>query len=100
MSEKRTRAARNGRRPLLTRELVDVVRHGRYVLSTKAERELGLPSPTPLDQTINKARDWYVRHRYFRLDQGDPHAQGARSADSTGHRDHPSTHPTGSARPD
>ena len=100
LGEKRARAANDGRHPPITRELVDVVRYWRFVRNTKADRELGLAAPTPLELTVKKACDWYVRHRYVRLAQGDPHAQRSRDSDSSGHREHNSTHPTGSARPD
>jgi dTDP-D-glucose 4,6-dehydratase len=43
-----------------------VVRFGRWVDTSKSVRELGLPAPTPLQTTLKKACDWYVRHRYVR----------------------------------
>ncbi|MFZ5894859.1 MAG: NAD-dependent epimerase/dehydratase family protein [Myxococcota bacterium] len=70
LGEARTRAAGNGGRAPLSRELVDIVRFGRHVQNAKAEAELGLPSPTPLITTLKKACDWYVRHRYVRPSQG------------------------------
>ena len=72
LSEMRARALSDGHRPLLSRELVDVVRFGRHVSTDKAKSELGLPQPTPLSTTLDKACNWYVRHRYVRPRQGDP----------------------------
>lgn len=65
-AEMRQHALRDGGRPFLARELVDVVRFGRWVDTTKSVRDLGLAPPTPLHTTLKKACDWYVRHRYVR----------------------------------
>ena len=67
LAELRARRSRGQRRETLPRELVDVVRHGRWVDVTKARTELGLKEPTPLEVTLKKACDWYLRHRYLRL---------------------------------
>jgi nucleoside-diphosphate-sugar epimerase len=65
-AEMRQHALRDGGRPFLARELVDVVRFGRWVDTSKSVRELGLAPPTPLQTTLKKACDWYVRHRYIK----------------------------------
>lgn len=66
-AEMRAAALKDGGRPFLAREMVDVVRFGRFVDSSKAARELRLPPPTPLDDTLRKACGWFVKHRYIRL---------------------------------
>lgn len=63
-AELRCAALRDGSRPFLSRELVDVVRLGQWVDASKATRELGLPAPTPLAVTLKKSCDWYRRHKY------------------------------------
>ncbi len=92
-AELRCAAARDGSRPFLARELVDVVRFGQWVSSEKAVRELALAEPTPLQATLEKACGWYRRHRYIRI-EGDSHAQRQPHADSRGPRgDHPASAP-------
>lgn len=81
-AELRAKVGNDGQRPFLSRELVDVVRFGRFVDSSKADRELGLPARTPLSVTLRKACDWYRRHRYL------PDAQGARHAARPAPADH------------
>ncbi len=93
LSEMRAQALNNGRRPLISRELVDVVRFGRWVSTEKAERELGLPAPTPLDSTLDKACHWYVRHRYVRPRQGDRHDH-VHTTDPDRCRDHHPAYPS------
>jgi dihydroflavonol-4-reductase len=75
LAEARVCAAGNGARAAMSRELIDIVRFGRHVDSSKAETQLGLSKPTPLATTLAKACDWYVRHHYLRLNHGDSHAQ-------------------------
>jgi dihydroflavonol-4-reductase len=81
LGEARVRAAGKGERAPISRELVDMARFGRHVLNTKAQRELGLPAPTPLRVTLKKACDWYARHRYIRPAEGAPHARDIRVSD-------------------
>jgi dihydroflavonol-4-reductase len=64
--ERRCAAVRGRARRFLAREFVDIVRHGLWVDRTKAERELGLPAPIPLFETVRKACRWYERHQYIR----------------------------------
>lgn len=86
-AELRSQASGGRLRPFLSRELVDVVRFGQWVRSDKAVRELGLGEPTPLHSTLNKARDWYRRHRYI----GAPDADHSPRTDSARpRRDHSS----------
>lgn len=66
LSEMRAHTLKDGQRPLMSRELVDVVRFGRWVSTEKAQRELGLPPPTSLATTLDKACRWYARHRYVK----------------------------------
>jgi dihydroflavonol-4-reductase len=66
MDERRCAAEPGRARSFLPREFVDIVRFGLWVDRSKAERELGIPAPIPLFETIRKARTWYERHRYFR----------------------------------
>ncbi len=93
LSEMRAHALKDGRRPLISRELVDVVRFGRWVSTEKAERELGLPAPTPLATTLDKACRWYARHRYVRPPQGDRH-EPVHTRDPDQRRDHHPAHPS------
>ncbi len=72
-AELRASTSKRGERPFLSRELVDVVRFGRFVDDSKARRELALPAPTPLTRTLQKACDWYLRHRYVPR-RGESHA--------------------------
>ena len=60
-------------RPFLSRELVDVVRHGQWVSTEKATRALGLAPPPSLRDTVRAACRWYRRHRY--LPSGGAHAE-------------------------
>jgi len=53
-----------GRRPIMAREFVDILRHGRYISQDKAVRELSLHVP-PLDETLDKAWSWFARHGYL-----------------------------------
>lgn len=92
LSEMRAHALRDGRRPLMAREMVDVVRFGRWVSTGKAGRELGLPAPTPLATTLDKACRWYVRHRYVRR-QGDRH-ESVHTRDPDRRRDHHPAYPS------
>lgn len=71
--EMRCAATKSSRRPFLSRELIDVVRHGQWVSHAKATQELGLPPPPTLVETVRAACRWYRRHRY--LPMGGPHAQ-------------------------
>jgi len=88
-SELRCAAARDGKRPLLARELVDVVRFGQWVQSDKARVELELPPPTSLATTLRKACSWYRRHRYV-PQQGDHDGPRSPRTDSPRPRaDHP-----------
>lgn len=64
LSEARVRSAQNGRRPWMSRELVDMARFGQWVDSSKARSELGLSAPLELQATLTKACNWYLRHRY------------------------------------
>jgi dihydroflavonol-4-reductase len=98
LGEARARAAGNGGRPPMSRELIDMVRFGRHVRNTKANEEVGLARPTPLVTTLKKACDWYVRHRYVRLAQGNSHARHSSSADKVRHREHHPAYSTGAAR--
>jgi len=84
-SELRCAVAKDGGRPMLSRELVDVVRFGQWVKSDKARVELALEPPTPLGKTLEKACSWYRRHRYV-PSQGDRHGVSPGRADSTGPR--------------
>lgn len=77
-AELRQHGLKDGGRPFLARELVDVVRFGRWVDTSKSVRELGLPAPTPLHATLKKACDWYVRHRYVRRETTAPSTQTRR----------------------
>ncbi len=83
-AELRAAAAKDGGRPFLSRELVDVVRFGRFVDASKARRELRLAEPTALSATLHKACAWYRRHRYVPTPNGGT-AHAARDARS----DHP-----------
>lgn len=65
VAEMRVAAENRGGRAFLSRELVDVVTHGRWVDTTMATRELGLAPPVPLETTIRKACDWYRKNRYL-----------------------------------
>lgn len=71
-AEQRALAGRAGQRPFLSRELVDVVRFGRWVDTSKARRELGIADATPLETTLQKACSWYRRHRYLPPERGVP----------------------------
>ncbi len=66
MDERRCAAEPGRARSFLAREFVDIVRFGLWVDRGKAERELGIPDPVPLFETIRKARSWYERHRYLK----------------------------------
>ncbi len=92
LSEMRAHALKDGRRPLMAREMVDVVRFGRWVSADKAERELGLPAATPLATTLDKACRWYVRHRYVQR-EGDRH-EPVHTRDPDRRRDHHPAHPS------
>jgi dihydroflavonol-4-reductase len=63
--EMRCAARSRGERPFIPREFVDIVKHGQWVDSAKATRELGLLPPTPLHVTLRKACAWYERFRYI-----------------------------------
>jgi dihydroflavonol-4-reductase len=54
-------------RPVLPREFVDMARFGRWVDTSAATRDLALPPPPPLRDTLRKAIAWYVRHGYITL---------------------------------
>lgn len=75
-SELRSRASGGTKRPIFSRELVDVVRFGRWVDTSKAQRELGLPEPTPLATTLGKSCGFYVRHGYVPAPQRSQFARG------------------------
>ena len=65
--DERRCAARPGRsRRFLAREFVDIVRFGQWVDRSKSERDLGLEPPLPLFETVQKACQWYERHRYWK----------------------------------
>jgi dihydroflavonol-4-reductase len=51
-------------RPALSREIVDMIVHGQWVDSTKAQEELGL-EPRPLAETIEASRRWYSANGYL-----------------------------------
>lgn len=87
VSEIRAARAHVPRRPLLSRELVDVIRHGRFLDTSKARQELGLDPPRPLNETLEKACRWYARHGYLK---GLPHAEHlARANQERSRPDHP-----------
>ena len=65
LDEMRCATMNGSRRPMLSRELVDVVRHGQWVSTERASRELGLPEAPPLAATVRTACRWYGRHRYL-----------------------------------
>ncbi len=92
LGEARVRIAHAGGRAPMSRELVDIVRFGRHVQNAKAEAELDLPKPSPLAETLKKACDWYVRHRYIRPAHGVQHAQRLPDPDPSGHRSHHPPH--------
>lgn len=93
-AEMRCAAARDGGRPFLSRELVDVVRLGQWVRSDRAARELGLPEPTPFEVTLHKAWSWYRRHRYVPSAEGDRHGSDSPRPNSPRPRgDHPAFAP-------
>ncbi len=52
-------------RPLIAREFVDMARYGQWVDTTRATRELGLPTPPSLRDTLRTAIAWYVKFRYI-----------------------------------
>ena len=56
-------------RPLLSREIVDLIRYGQHVRHTKATRELGYTT-RPLAATLAAAVDWYRRNGYIRRSSG------------------------------
>jgi len=62
-------AAREGPRPSLPREWVDIVRHWLSADSSLALEELGL-ALTPLDASIRRACAWYARHGYIPRTEG------------------------------
>jgi dihydroflavonol-4-reductase len=72
-------------RPILTREFVDMARFGHWVDGGAAVRDLGLPQPPPLRDTLRKAIAWYVRYRYITLPDGREASAGA-SAAPPGHQ--------------
>lgn len=81
-AEMRAAATNDGHRPFLSRELVDVVRFGRFVDGSKATRELGFTARTSVHATLQKACAWYRRHRYLPVEtQGDRHAARPAPAD-------------------
>jgi len=65
LSEMKCAATRSGSRPFMSREFVDIAKYGVWVDTSKASDELLLDTPTPLRQTLHKACDWYMRHRYI-----------------------------------
>jgi dihydroflavonol-4-reductase len=65
LSEMKCAATHSSARPFMSREFVDVVKYGVWVDDSKARDELLLPCATPLSQTIRKACEWYMRHRYI-----------------------------------
>jgi dihydroflavonol-4-reductase len=76
LSEMRCATLGGHRRPFIPREFVDMARHGVWVDASKAARELGMPMPVPLADTVRKACRWYERYRYIR-------PQGTRRSDAT-----------------
>jgi dihydroflavonol-4-reductase len=57
-------AAPERRRVAVPRELVDMATTGQAISCARARRDLGL-SPAPLDRTLDRAHQWFVRHRYL-----------------------------------
>ncbi len=53
-----------GKRPLMAREFVDMLRFGRHVSSRRAIRDLDLPVP-PFHQTLHRAWTWFARYGYL-----------------------------------
>jgi dihydroflavonol-4-reductase len=66
LAEMRCATLRNGTRPFLAREFVDMVCHGQWVDRSKSVTELGLSDPAPLTKIIRKACLWYERHGYLK----------------------------------
>lgn len=89
LSELHVRSARNGRRPWMARELVDMARFGQWLDSSKARSELGLNPPTELQATLTKACSWYLRHRYLRRDPSPQFHEGPGRKRRTRHAEHP-----------
>ncbi len=111
LSELQVLCMRNGARPLLSRELVDVVRFGRCIDTSKASRELELEPPTALGATLEKACGWYQRHGYMpghfaditneslQNSERTPHASDEQRPDPTRPRSHhPSYSPESAGR--
>lgn len=95
LSEMRSAAQPGAPRPFLSRELVDNVRHGRWIDHCKADGELGLTTPTPLDETLTKACRWYARYHYLKgLADADHLLSPNKERPGRNH----STHPTRLAR--
>jgi dihydroflavonol-4-reductase len=53
-----------GRRPFLAREFVDILRFSRFVNSSRAVHDLGLPQVS-LEHTLDKTWAWFARYGYL-----------------------------------
>jgi dihydroflavonol-4-reductase len=91
------RCLRAGRgRPALSREIVDMIAHGQWVDSSRAEAELGL-SVRPLEQTLVDARQWYRENGYIGGCKNDSEPNGRQSLQDGGQecRQHDNQHDGG-----
>ena len=61
-------AAPRRERVAIPREFVDMVSVGQPVSNARARADLGL-APAPLDRSLDRAHEWFLRHRYI----PDPH---------------------------
>lgn len=52
-------------RPSISKEIVDLIRYGQFVDSSRARDELGYTA-RPLEETIDASYDWYRRNGYVR----------------------------------
>ncbi|MFC1609769.1 hypothetical protein ACFL6C_02315 [Myxococcota bacterium] len=57
------RCLREGGRPAIAREIVDMIVHGQPVDSTRAEKELSFQA-RPLEETILASLEWYRDNGY------------------------------------
>ncbi|MGM0575759.1 MAG: NAD-dependent epimerase/dehydratase family protein [Myxococcota bacterium] len=61
--EEEARCLRDGGRPLLSREMVDLAAHGQHVDCGRARTELG-HRPRPLEDTIDRSCRWYLENGF------------------------------------
>jgi dihydroflavonol-4-reductase len=63
--ESEARCAPTRSRPAISREMVDVIGHGQFADSSRAQAELGY-RVRPLDETLDASMSWYRRNGYVK----------------------------------